>query len=171
MKFSAIALLGSLIAGASALQNFQTADKQLNISSPLLNGIYVAGQILPLSYTPLESNVVLNIYLKGADASFNESAIALNADTSNDPTSNVPVKVDTITYYQHSINYAIPTTYPAGNYECIFENVATHTNTSVPISLLAYVPPSGASSAIATAAPTAPAVSETSIIIAQPSSA
>lgn len=56
MKFSAIALLGSLIAGASALQNFQTADKQLNISSPLLNGIYVAGQILPLSYTPLESS-------------------------------------------------------------------------------------------------------------------
>lgn len=56
MKFSAIALLGSLIASASALQNFQTADKQLNISSPLLNGVYVAGQILPLSYTPLESS-------------------------------------------------------------------------------------------------------------------
>lgn len=56
MKLSAIALLGSLIAGASALQNFQTADKQLNISSPLLNGVYVAGQILPLSYIPLESS-------------------------------------------------------------------------------------------------------------------
>ncbi|GAN01506.1 hypothetical protein MAM1_0008c00939 [Mucor ambiguus] len=169
MKLSAIALLGSLIACASAVQNLQTADKQLNISSPLLNGAYVAGQILPLSYTPLSSNIVLNVYLKGANV--NESAIALNADTSNDPTSNVPIKVDNMTYYQHSINYAIPTTYPAGNYECIFENVATHTNTSIPVSLLAYVPPAGASSAIPTAVSTAPAVSETSIIIAQPSSA
>ncbi|KAL9555769.1 hypothetical protein MBANPS3_002208 [Mucor bainieri] len=169
MKFSAIALLGSLIASASALQNFQTADKQLNISSPLLNGVYVAGQILPLSYTPLSSNIVLNIYLKGANV--NESAIALNADTSNDPTNNVPIKVDNVIYYQHSINYAIPTTYPAGNYECIFENVATHTNTSIPVSFLAYVPPAGASSAIPTAAASAPAASETSIIIAQPSSA
>ncbi|OAD08243.1 hypothetical protein MUCCIDRAFT_154866 [Mucor lusitanicus CBS 277.49] len=169
MKFSAIALVGSLIAGASALQNFQTADKQLNISSPLLNGVYIAGQILPLSYTPLSPNIVLNIYLKGAN--INESAVALNADTSNDPTSNVPIKVDNMTYYQHSINYAIPTTYPAGNYECIYENVATHTNTSIPISVLAYVPPPGASSANSTAVSAAPTASETSIILAQPSSA
>ncbi|KAI8642076.1 hypothetical protein BD408DRAFT_417040 [Parasitella parasitica] len=165
MKFSAIAFLSSLIAGASALQNFQTADKQLNITSPLLDGVYVAGQILPLSYIPLNSDVALNIYLKGANTSFNETAIALKADISNDPNSNIPIKVDNVTYYQHSINYAIPITYSAGSYECIFENTVSGTNSSIPISLLAYTPPSDATSAIATAS----AATETSILIAQPS--
>ncbi|CEP08034.1 hypothetical protein [Parasitella parasitica] len=168
MKFSIIAFVGSLITSASALQNYQTADKQLNITSPLLHGTYVAGQILPLSYIPINSKVALNIYLKGGD---NETAIALDADTSNDPTNNAPIKVDNATYYQHSINYVIPTTYSAGNYECIFENTASGSNTSIPISLLAYIPPSDASSVIATAAPTASAVTETSILIAQPSKA
>lgn len=56
MKLSTIALLGSLIASASAVQNYQTADKQLNITSPLLNGVYAAGQTLPLSYTPLTTS-------------------------------------------------------------------------------------------------------------------
>ncbi|KAG2204765.1 hypothetical protein INT46_006158 [Mucor plumbeus] len=163
MKLSAIVLLGSLIASTSAIQNYQTADMQLNITSPLINGVYAAGQILPLGYTPLNSNIVLNIYLKSADASFNEAAIVLSADTSNNPTYHVPIKVDNTTYYQHSINYAIPIAYPAGNYECIFENTVSRTNTSIPVSFRAYVAPAGVSSAVDTAAP---AASETSVIIA-----
>lgn len=73
--------------------------------------------------------------------------------------------VDNIIYYQHSINYAIPTAYPAGNYECIFENAVSRTNTSIFVSFLAYVAPADASSAVAAANPAAPAASETSIII------
>jgi hypothetical protein len=65
MKLSAIVLLGSLIASTSAIQNYQTADMQLNITSPLINGVYAAGQILPLGYTPLNSSkyFILCVYV------------------------------------------------------------------------------------------------------------
>lgn len=33
-------------------QNLQTDDKQLNISSPLINGVYVVNRALPCTYTP-----------------------------------------------------------------------------------------------------------------------
>jgi hypothetical protein len=50
---SALVATASIVATASAtVQNLQTADLQLNISSPLMQGVYVAGQILPCSYTP-----------------------------------------------------------------------------------------------------------------------
>lgn len=37
---------------ASAFQNLQSSDAQLNISSPIQNGVYVAGKALPLTYIP-----------------------------------------------------------------------------------------------------------------------
>lgn len=54
---SIILALGSIAAGlsvsaASSFQNLQTTDGQLSISSPLVNGIYVAGRVLPFTYIP-----------------------------------------------------------------------------------------------------------------------
>lgn len=51
MKFTLVsAILAAVTSLASA--SIQAADGQLNITSPLDNGQYVAGQILPIIYTP-----------------------------------------------------------------------------------------------------------------------
>ncbi|KAI8888761.1 hypothetical protein K501DRAFT_172423 [Backusella circina FSU 941] len=132
----------------------QTADLQLNITSPLIQGTYVAGQILPCTYTPaIPANLKLNIYLKPLNVYYTEQVIAYGADVSNNPVGNVPIVVDGQTYYQHSINYPIPATAPAGNYEVIYQNMNTNSNTSIPISVLAYVATATAN-VPATAAPT-----------------
>lgn len=53
MKFLGAGIaLTYMAASVAAFQNLETADKQLNISSPLVQGNYVAGQMLPLIYIP-----------------------------------------------------------------------------------------------------------------------
>lgn len=78
----------------------------------------------------------LNIYLTSTSVSgFNETVIAVDADINNDPTSTVPITQGTTTYYQHSVNYQIPPTTPAGQYQVIYQNVNTNLNTSIPITI------------------------------------
>lgn len=86
----------------------------------------------------------LKIYLRGIDASSNETVIAENADVSSNPENAVHVPNSETIYYQHSINYNIPTTTPAGDYEVIYQNTNTNVNTTIPISIMAYVSPSSA---------------------------
>ncbi|CEG84127.1 hypothetical protein RMATCC62417_17974 [Rhizopus microsporus] len=129
-------------------QNLQTDDKQLNISSPLVNGVYVTNRTLPCTYTPANpANLKLNIYLTSTSISgFNETVIAADADISNDPTNTVPITQGTTTYYQHSVNYQIPPTTPAGQYQVIYQNVNTNSNTSIPITIQPEPVVNGASS-------------------------
>ncbi|KAI9486694.1 MAG: hypothetical protein EXX96DRAFT_51363 [Benjaminiella poitrasii] len=140
MKFSAIAVvIGSAFASlaSAAFQNLQSTDFQLNITSPLNDGVYVAGRALPLIYIPANpANLNLNIYLRPVITVANETTIAHNADISSD---GVAITVDNKVYFEHSINYMIPTTTPAGSYEVIYQNTNTNTNTTIPITINAYV--------------------------------
>lgn len=101
----------------------------------------------------------LNIYLRGTDVSFNETAIAIDVDVSNNPVYGVPDPASNTVYYQHSMNYDIPCSTPAGGYEVIFHNANTNVNTTIPISILPCAPPSSGilnlSSTLSSAVPTA----------------
>ncbi|CEI86288.1 hypothetical protein RMCBS344292_00731 [Rhizopus microsporus] len=95
-------------------------------------------------------NLKLNIYLTSTSVSgFNETVIAVDADINNDPTSTVPITQGTATYYQHSVNYQIPPTIPAGQYQVIYQNVNTNLNTSIPITIQSEPVVNGTSSGTA----------------------
>lgn len=70
---------------------------------------------------------------------YTEQVIVYGADIANTPVGNVPVVVGATTYYQHNINYHIPEVAPSGNYEVIYQNLNTNSNTSIPVSILPYV--------------------------------
>lgn len=143
--FSTAAFAATIVSALPAHPLLQSSDAQLNISSPIQNGVYIAGKTLPLTYIPdTSANLNLNIYLRGMDASSNETVIAENADVSNSPENAVHDPNSQSIYYQHSINYNIPTTTPAGDYEVIYQNMNTNVNTTIPISIMAYVAPSSA---------------------------
>ncbi|KAI8973538.1 hypothetical protein BDF20DRAFT_837476 [Mycotypha africana] len=161
MKFTAItATVAALFAAVTAQSEYIVSpDRQLNISSPLMNGVYVAGQILPFIYTPtvVPSNVQLNVYLRSMTGVFPEQIVAQNANVAADPLGSVPINIDNIMYYKHSINYPIPSYTPAGAYEAVYTNLADGISTIIPIVIQPGPQPSSsrvvASSAPATAAP------------------
>ncbi|ORY97805.1 hypothetical protein BCR43DRAFT_523919 [Syncephalastrum racemosum] len=110
-----------------------------NITSPLDHGVYVAGQMLPITYVLLgdTTDLELEIFLKpSSELNSSTVTVAQPADVSEDPSS--IVTIDNRTYWQHSYNYKIPETAPAGSYYVIFSSFGY--NTTVPISIRAYTP-------------------------------
>ncbi|ORY98575.1 hypothetical protein BCR43DRAFT_487766 [Syncephalastrum racemosum] len=113
----AAAAIGFVSSCAYAAKVQVSQDGQFNITSPLDNSIYVAGQILPITYRLGDatlSSFGLNIYLKSSTvANFSEVAIATGADVSKSSAQTE----DGSTFYQHTINYAIPSVDAAGSYQ------------------------------------------------------
>ncbi|KAI8338043.1 hypothetical protein BC941DRAFT_395801 [Chlamydoabsidia padenii] len=113
---------------------------EFNITSPLDDGVYVAGQQLPISYVILDSGsrLSLNIYFQPAPGiNSTGTIIAQNADVSE--VAGAVVTINGKYYWQHTYNYAIPPTAPPGSYFVLFESVNTNTNTSVPVIIRPYV--------------------------------
>ncbi|CDH50931.1 predicted protein [Lichtheimia corymbifera JMRC:FSU:9682] len=138
--------LAALACAASVVSaDIVSQDGQYNITSPSDHGIFVAGQILPVTYRLGESSLDslgLSIYLTSTSvANFTTQTIAAAADVSKSS----PQTDNGVTFYEHSINYAIPSTTPAGSYNVVFESTNTNVNTTIPITMNAAVASSSSS--------------------------
>ncbi|CAO3582871.1 unnamed protein product [Absidia cylindrospora] len=122
----------------------QAASKRFTISQPVEYSPYVAGQIVPVTYTisddaNLPSILGLAVVFTSRDASvpFFHATISNNADLSQGfsfrRTANTQV------YYEHQLNYNIPKETPAGNYQIVFmDTIGGSGNTTVPIIVRPY---------------------------------
>ncbi|KAI8070412.1 hypothetical protein BC940DRAFT_365992 [Gongronella butleri] len=131
MKFAVATMLTAMTAVVSAVTS---STGVFNISSPVDGQTYVIGQILPCTWQILPnidpSGITLNINLVSAAAGSNVSiAIQQGADMSKTN----PMQQGNDTYYEHSVNYAIPSTVLGGNYNVIFD--ANGAQTKIPITI------------------------------------
>lgn len=103
----------------------------------------------------------------GAAAGSSNSTIVIaeNADTTKTDSS-VKTK-DNTTYYEHSINYAIPKTLTPGQYQVVFLDKTTNTQLDIPIEIR---PASAASSSLSASATGSDASGPSSIFAGAPSS-
>lgn len=103
----------------------------------------------------------------GAAAGSSNSTIVIaeNADTTKTDAS-VKTK-DNTTYYEHSINYAIPKTLTPGQYQVVFLDKTTNTQLDIPIEIR---PASAASSSLSASATGSDASGPSSIFAGAPSS-
>ncbi|KAI8084482.1 uncharacterized protein BX664DRAFT_337091 [Halteromyces radiatus] len=157
MKLSLILLSNVMIVFGQMLQG---PTHNYNVTSPVNNGPYVAGQILPCTYRLL-SNVDTN----GLDLAITLQAIGgFTVPTPSNNTTNstniennngtyiISEKADisrtdaffkqegNLTYFEHSINFNIPTTVKAGNYKVLFTDHSTNTNLQIPIEIRPAAP-------------------------------
>ncbi|KAI8639523.1 hypothetical protein BD408DRAFT_421273 [Parasitella parasitica] len=151
MKFSVIAS-GIILAATSVAAQLTAPMQNYNVSSPVSNGPYVVGQILPCTIQLFEnvmSDIALSISLSSAATGSNLTyPIAASVDVSK--TSASAKQNGNITYYEHSVNYNIPTTVVPGAYNVVFLDSKTNTHLDVPINVL----PAASASAIKSAAST-----------------
>ncbi|KAI9485524.1 MAG: hypothetical protein EXX96DRAFT_11094 [Benjaminiella poitrasii] len=117
--------------------------RNYNVTSPVSNGPYVVGQILPCTYR-LFSDVdslalVLQIDLESSSVGTATAAntttmpIAISADVSK--TDAFVKREGNLTYYEHSINFSIPSSVKPGNYHVVFLDKSTNTKLPIPIEI------------------------------------
>ncbi|KAI8092595.1 uncharacterized protein BX664DRAFT_347871 [Halteromyces radiatus] len=121
----------------------QATNRRFNVTAPIPDSPYVAGQIVPVTYTlPDDANLPsvlgLAVYFTTRDPSlpFVQATISDNADLSQGfsfrHTTNTEV------YYEHQLNYGIPKETKAGNYQIVFVDTKGGGNTSIPIVVRPY---------------------------------
>lgn len=166
MKFVAVAATAVWLSMTYAAAQVTSAAGNFNVTSPVENQTYVAGQTLPITwrllgstdFSSLQLEIVLTNSISG---NYTETVITAQADVSasNQQSSNNE------TFYEHSINYPIPAMATLGNYNVIFIPKDTNANTTIPIQIIAAaktsssVAPSasaGSSSSASSAAPSNP---------------
>ncbi|KAI9252971.1 hypothetical protein BDA99DRAFT_552826 [Phascolomyces articulosus] len=125
--------------------------KNFNVTSPVSNGPYVAGQVLPCTYILFSevdsSSLKLQIILEPASGHKSPASTTTGATSTNNTTMTIAQNADVsktdasakqngnVTYYEHSINYNIPKTATPGNYQVVFNDLSTNTDLSVPIEI------------------------------------
>ncbi|KAI7902797.1 uncharacterized protein BX663DRAFT_510520 [Cokeromyces recurvatus] len=117
--------------------------RNYNVTSPVTNGPYVVGQILPCTYRLFpdvdSSALILQIDLEstsmGAVSTMNATTmpIAISADVAK--TDAFVKREGNTTYYEHSINFSIPSSVKPGNYHVIFLDKSTNTKLPIPIEI------------------------------------
>ncbi|RCI07032.1 hypothetical protein CU098_013925 [Rhizopus stolonifer] len=122
-------------------------SRNFNVTLPEPNTPYVAGQMLPISYTlpdddKLSTVLLLSISFAAQDptSNFTQVAITSNADISQGFSFKRMRNTDV--YYEHQLSYSIPNNTDPGNYHVIFSDAVSGTNVSVPIIVRPYAPPS-----------------------------
>ncbi|CAO3689234.1 hypothetical protein G6F70_004849 [Rhizopus microsporus] len=117
-----------------------------NVTLPEPNAPYVAGQMLPISYTlpddpNLSRTLHLSILFTTNDPSLNhtELVITSNADTSQSFT--FRRVYNTTVYYEHQLSYSIPNNTHPGQYSIVFVDSITGAKESVPITVRPYASP------------------------------
>ncbi|KAL0088513.1 hypothetical protein F4703DRAFT_1846832 [Phycomyces blakesleeanus] len=164
-----VSFLVATVAGVSA--QLSAPMKNYNVTSPVSNGPYVVGQVVPCTYQLFneydtsgmphihiqniiiffitttreeEKNVKTNaiilvlklqISLESATNSSINFPITTNADISK--TTEFSKFEGNYTYYEHSINYQIPSTVAVGQYNVVFLDATTQTKLVVPIEVRA----------------------------------
>ncbi|KAI9246753.1 hypothetical protein BDA99DRAFT_526853 [Phascolomyces articulosus] len=159
VRLLSLPALGALLYAATSVSALKASDDgQFNIQSPNSFGIFVAGQILPVTYQmddSVASSFGLNVYFASTGTNATTTAIAAPADVTRDAASKLPESGST-SIYQHTVNYALPATTVAGDYQIIFESTNTKVNTTVPVTIRAAAP-SSSSIASSSASPTSSA--------------
>ncbi|KAI7861609.1 hypothetical protein BDF14DRAFT_1867042 [Spinellus fusiger] len=152
MKFSAI--LPLLMGVVSVSAQLTAPTRNYNVTSPVSNGPYVIGQILPCTYRLFSdvdsSALVMQITLEPTILPSNDTLlISSSADVTK---TDAFIKRDgNLTYYEHSINFNIPSTIKPGNYKVVFFDVSTNTQLPIPIEVR---PPAVSTSSLAKATAT-----------------
>lgn len=161
MKF--IYLASFVYAAVVATAQLTAPTRNYNVTSPVTNGPYVVGQILPCTYrlfsdvdtsgnskhifqkeeiilTHLFVALNLEIDLEAAPQGVSPQGtntttlpIAVSADVSK--TDAFIKREGNLTYYEHSINFNIPQTVKPGNYHVVFFDKSTNTKLSIPIEI------------------------------------
>ncbi|KAI9475441.1 MAG: hypothetical protein EXX96DRAFT_486705 [Benjaminiella poitrasii] len=144
------------IAGVTAQVTSPT--QTYNVSSPVSNGPYVAGQVLPCTIQLFENivaDLALSITLQPATTGSNVTyTIASSVDTSRTAAS--AKQNGNTTYYEHSVNYNIPTTITPGSYKVVFADARSATQLDVPINILAVAASSSIGSSSKTGGTSSP---------------
>ncbi|KAH8552475.1 hypothetical protein BGW37DRAFT_519247 [Umbelopsis sp. PMI_123] len=160
MKFALVALV-SLVNIAFA--QVQSPGGTFNVTNPIQGGTFVQGKTLPIVYDLLVNpiNLQLSVYLVSSGSSnLTQLTISQNADVTED-TSSLQNK-NGQSYWMHTINFVIPTTIPSGSYNVVFEDAASHTNTTVPITINAAAVSSMSSAIMSSSAPPSAAATSAS---------
>ncbi|KAI7888354.1 uncharacterized protein EV154DRAFT_425866 [Mucor mucedo] len=136
-----------------------------NVSSPVSNEPYVMGQILPCTIQLFEnvmSDIQLSINLESSAINSNASfVVAATVDVSKTTAS--AKRNGNVTFYEHSVNYKIPTTLIPGSYKVVFLDSRTNTHLDVPINVLPVASTSVVSSPVITGGASATPASPGSI--------
>ncbi|KAI8391672.1 uncharacterized protein BYT42DRAFT_557669 [Radiomyces spectabilis] len=124
-----------------------------NITSPDPNAFYVAGQILPITYTLVDNPnlptlLSLSVYFSTQDASLNASNVVITENADISQGFSFRRTANTMVYYEHQLNYLIPNATRPGNYQVVFQDAISRTNTSVPIVVRPYAAPAANPSGI-----------------------
>lgn len=135
MKFLTI-ISGVALAITSTLAQLTSPMQNYNVTSPVSNGPYVAGQVLPCTVDILDSAtaIALSITLTSTTSTNVSYVIAQNLDTSK--SSGTQKTKSNTTYYEHSFNYNIPTNITSGVYNVVFLDSLTNTHLDIPINVL-----------------------------------
>ncbi|EIE90411.1 hypothetical protein G6F46_012481 [Rhizopus delemar] len=164
MKFLTVAS-GVLLAVTGTIAQLTAPMQNYNVSSPVSNGPYVAGRILPCTvevFANVASDIALSVSLASTTNTSISYVITSTLDTSK--TSDSYRTKNNVSYYEHSYNYNIPTTITPGTYNVVFLDSKTNTHLDVPITILPVTATSAISlSAGATAAASATSSSQGSI--------
>ncbi|KAI8335883.1 hypothetical protein BC941DRAFT_325346, partial [Chlamydoabsidia padenii] len=115
----------------------QAVNRRFNITAPVADSPYVAGQIVPITYTlpddaSLPNVLGLSVYFTSRDNSvpFFQATVTENADLSQG--FSFKRMANTQVYYEHQLNYGIPKETKAGNYQIVFVDTKGGGNTTVP---------------------------------------
>lgn len=140
MRLAALVLFLALGLPLVASQIVTAPHQNFNVTAPIVNGVYVAGQKLPLIYRLLSNRNTVGLQMAVTvtaapplDANFTTVIIADPADVSE--TIQFAKILDNITYWEHQYNWDIPTTTIPGSYFANFISKDTNTNASIPITI------------------------------------
>ncbi|KAI8331222.1 hypothetical protein BC941DRAFT_360575 [Chlamydoabsidia padenii] len=120
----------------------QATSRRFNITAPVAGSPYVAGQMVPVTYTlpddPNLSILGLAVYFASNDPSVpsSQAIITENADLSQG--FSFKRTTNTGVYFEHQLNYDIPKETKEGNYQIVFMDTKGGGNTSVPIVVRPY---------------------------------
>ncbi|KAI8638113.1 hypothetical protein BD408DRAFT_374020 [Parasitella parasitica] len=117
-----------------------------NVTLPEPNAPYVAGQMLPISYTlPDDANLPnllsLSVLFTTQDPALNFTDIVITSNADISQGFSFRRTHNTMVYYEHQLSYAIPNNTLAGNYVVLFVDSISKSNTSVPITVRPYAAP------------------------------
>ncbi|KAI8982278.1 hypothetical protein BDF20DRAFT_810154, partial [Mycotypha africana] len=116
-----------------------------NVTLPVPNAPYVAGQMLPIAYTlpddadlPKRLSLSISLTTQDPNLNFTDIVITPNADISQG--FSFKRTLNTFIYYEHQLSFSIPNTTLPGNYFVVFSDSISKTNTSIPIVIRPYAP-------------------------------
>ncbi|KAI8978507.1 hypothetical protein BDB01DRAFT_837427 [Pilobolus umbonatus] len=117
-----------------------------NVTLPEVNAPYVAGQMLPISYTlpddtSLSNSLSLSIYFTTQDPSLNFTEIVITSNADISQGFSFRRTHNTYIYYEHQLSYALPNSTLPGTYVVQFVDSVSRTNTTIPIIVRPYAAP------------------------------